>query len=295
MSEEFQFQPPVKVPVGMRIYTNTNGMTVMELHHTADPEKDWAWARRIRALTPQDQLRDWDREMNLADTVHEGRPFFPLYSPALHAAEHEFQFVPGSEYFIGCDFGLQPAVVFAQKTPAGQIQFFQELCFQNATAVLVAPVVRSMMDKLPVPRWEGVGDPSGQARSQVDGRSAFEVFAEHGIHLRPGVNDLGTRRDAVNWALTNHLMDSPLVPRLWIDREKCPTLHEGMSGGYKVRVTTVGQEEVMAEEPLKNWYSHVNEAAQYVIVEEYLRTAAWSYPEHAAVQRLVKRPGRLNY
>lgn len=296
--EQFIFEPTgLKLPEsGLKLYTNTSGMSVMELHHTADPEKDWAWARLIRSKTPKEQLRDWDREMNLMDTHHEGRPFWNMFSPQIHAAEHQFEFVPGSTYMRGYDFGLQPAVAFIQKTPIGQLQVFAELVFQNASAIQVAQVVDTYCKGMPVGRWEDYGDPAGGQRSQTDGRSPFDVFRDHGIYIQGVPFDLSTRRDAVNWLLMNHINDSPIVPRVWFDRVKCPVLYESMLGGYKVRVTTVGQEEMFAEEPLKNFYSHVNEAFQAAAVAEHLAHVSRTLrQDHMTARRVEKRPHRLNY
>jgi hypothetical protein len=294
--DAFEFEPgPLRVPKGLKIYTNTNGMSVMELHHTADPEKDWAWARAIKAKTPKEQLRDWDREMNLIDLAHEGKPFWTSFNPQVHAAEHKFTFVEGSTYMRGYDFGLQPAVAFIQKLPSGQLQVFAELCFRNASAIQAAAVMNAFCREMPVARWEDYGDPAGGQRSQTDGRTPFDVFADYGVYIQPVPFDLNTRRDAVNWLLMENVSDAPLVPRLWIDRMKCPILYESMMGGYKVRVTTVGNEELHQEEPLKNFYSHINEAFQAVAVAEYMaRMSEKTYydPKKRSIPRVKNR---LNY
>lgn len=286
----------IHLPDGMKIYTNTAGMSVIEIHHTADPQKDWAWARAIRAKANQEDRANWDREMNLIDSRHEGRPYWKHFREDVHAVPYDFRFVMGSRYLRGYDFGLQPAIVWCQVIPCGQWQFFMERCYENASAIETAPDVVALSERVPALAWTDVGDPAGIQKSDADGRSPFTVYKDYGIDIEPGVNDPATRRDAVNWALTDFISDNPPIPRVWIDRNRCPNLFDGMMGGYKVRVGRIGLEERVFEDPIKNWYSHVNDAFQQIAVRLYLEHMGRLYtPGSLPAPSAEKRQGRLNY
>src|SRR5512142_974953 len=83
------------------------GVRYLNLHYSADPEKDAEWARKARATFAGD--REWQIEMEMQELNLEGKPVHPAYDPAIHAPEalrrQRIPLLPGSTYIAGHDCG----------------------------------------------------------------------------------------------------------------------------------------------------------------------------------------------
>ena len=106
------------------------------------------------------------------------------------------------------------------------------------------------------------GDPAGDFRSQTDERTPFQIMRQCGLKAKPAPsNDVALRIEAVDSALSR-LLDGK--PGFLLDR-KCVNLKKGFNGGYHYRrLQTSGDR--YDEKPLKNRYSHVHDALQYLMM-----------------------------
>jgi hypothetical protein len=106
------------------------------------------------------------------------------------------------------------------------------------------------------------GDPAGDFRSQTDERTPFQIMRTYGLKSRPApTNDVALRIEAVDTALSR-LLDGK--PGFLLDT-KCINLKKGFNGGYHYRrIQTSGDR--YDEKPLKNRYSHVHDALQYLLM-----------------------------
>lgn len=195
--------------------------------------------------------------------VIEGKPVFPEYRESVHCKE--FSLLPGVPISVGIDFGLTPAAVFGQRTAFGAWRFHSELVSQDMGARRFGEILRTMMQS----RYRDyvfdaiTGDPAGDARSQSDETTAFEVLRAAGVEARPApTNDFTKRREAVAFYLSKILDGTPGL----LIHPQCHVLRKAMAGGYCYRRAQVTGEERFRDVPDKNQFSHVADAAQYLLL-----------------------------
>lgn len=200
--------------------------------------------------------------------VVDGRPVYPQFKDRVHVrpCTHD----PDLDTIVGLDFGLTPAAVFLQRDQHGQFRAIEEIVTEEFSAIEFADVLgehlRTTYRHDLVEVW---GDPSGDQRSQIDKRTAFQILKAAGIDARPAVtggknpNDVSLRVESVVRNLLRMTVTGE--PGLIID-PSCRYLRRAMTGGYKFRLMQISGEERFTEHPEKNIYSHVAEALQYAMV-----------------------------
>lgn len=197
--------------------------------------------------------------------VVDGSPVWPMFRSEVHVAREPLRPVPGHDVVVGLDFGRQPAAVFMQAVN-NRVLVQYELIGLNEGAVTFAPKVKRFLEThYPAdgPRGEYkfrlVGDPKGQDKTQTDDRTAYQVFAAHGMPVTPAPvkqNMIATRVDAVA-AVLNEMYDAK--PRFVLS-PLCRTLKIGMAGRYHLV-----REEDGVLRPNKDRYSNPCDALQYGI------------------------------
>ncbi len=186
--------------------------------------------------------------------VKEGKPVINEYVDALHCAPEPLSAVPGLPIWVGIDFGLTPAAVFAQRLPLGRWQWIDELVTEDMGAVRFAELLKAkMLGDYSGFTFDIWGDPSGDTRSQVDEVTPFLVLEAKGIPAKPApTNDAMLRREAIAVPLSR-IIDGK--PGLMIS-PKCVVTRKGLAGGYHYRRVQVSGEERYQDKPFKNKYSH---------------------------------------
>jgi hypothetical protein len=196
--------------------------------------------------------------------VQDGLPVYPEFSDARHASCAELEPVDGLPLYVGLDFGLTPAAVIGQRLASGRWLFLDELVSSDMGMVrfagLLGELLQSRYGHLQAEIW---GDPAGMARAQTDERTPFDILRASGLCARPAPsNDPLLRREAVAAALSRDIDGLPgltLSPR-------CVTLRKGMAGAWHYRRLQVTGEARFVDTPDKNRFSHVCEAAQYLLL-----------------------------
>lgn len=196
--------------------------------------------------------------------AQDGLPVYPEFDEAKHVSPRELDPAPGLPLFVGLDFGLTPAAALAQRLPDGRWQFLDELVSQDMGMLRFAALLHERLSSryghLP---WELWGDPAGMARAQTDERTPYDILRASGLPARPTTtNDPLLRREAMAAALARDIDGQPgllLSPR-------CRTLIKGMAGAWRYRRLLVSGEARYTDAPEKNRFSHVCEAAQYLLV-----------------------------
>lgn len=199
--------------------------------------------------------------------ISDGKPVYPEYKDELHTAKADLPWKKGLLLWLGMDFGLTPAIVIAQRIPSTmQWQIIDEVVSKNMGAVRFAKhAVQYLNTTYPGAKYRGYGDPAGDIRAQTDERTPFEVVQAAGLPIDAApTNDPTRRREAVAGALsTLTLTGSPAL----IVSPKAKTFRKGMGGGYHyARKQISGSTDMFRDEPVKNEYSHVCEAGQYLMV-----------------------------
>lgn len=287
-NEELLDLPDLKPPPGMCMYMPSRDTLTTEIHISAAPGVTEEQYLEARASLPTDEARRiYDREVGMNDAIFDGVPVFPEYDVLRHTIltgriqTNERGFVknltPGSYNIIGYDCGLTPAAIFLQVIPEiYQVHAVWEMQAFRANATTFAPLVGNQLRLMP----EFINpthacDPAGFSQDQSTGLSVADVFwSQQHIRMIKGVQAPEIRRNAVSWLLTD--MIDERTPRFVIDKNRCPILCEGFEGAYRLREMLVGSgmagESIYASEPVKNQWSHLQDALQYaaVLIYQYI-------------------------
>lgn len=201
--------------------------------------------------------------LNKLGSIEEGKPVYPNFKEEIHNSKEDLQLSPHQPIYIGVDFGLTPAAVFGQRLVTGRWHIINELVCFDMGVIRFSELLRLEIAKY----YKGYevhiyGDPAGDFRSQTDERTPFQIMRQQGLNALPAPsNDVALRIEAVDAALSR-LLDGK--PGFLLDR-KCVNLKKGFNGGYHYRRLQVSGDRY-DEKPLKNRYSHVHDALQYLMM-----------------------------
>lgn len=189
--------------------------------------------------------------------VIDGKPVYQEYKDSIHCAE--VNPVPKEVIYRGWDFGLTPSCVFTQFVN-GKWIVFDEIISESMGADRFSDEVLVYSNvNYPNFKFKDIGDPAGSQRSQTDEKTCFQILYSKGIDIEPGEQTLSARIESVKKALSTLVDGKPCLQM----SPKCKQLRKGFQGGYMFkRVRT--SEERYKDEPLKNNYSHIHDALQYV-------------------------------
>ena len=279
---------------GVDTWVSAQGYFVYRLHYTADDGKNnpewtmWPGEDPTNPLAGRARqgydARQWNQEMEIDFSVHDGEPFYPEYSDTYH--RKSLLALPDQPIILGFDFGLTPATVICQISPTGHLLVLDELVSTDAGIVqhgedLIAflndkykwwrpkkrKAPRSPSDFLAIdgevlssgPPITSYVDPAGVVRAQTDMRSPVDIMREMGLNPMPSIQDPVLRSESVRRGLREfHPYKDTMLPRMLID-PNCKILLESLRGGAKVGKTKFHKE--------KNEFSHITEALEYVTVQ----------------------------
>jgi hypothetical protein len=194
--------------------------------------------------------------------VVDGEPVWGSFNQDTHIAAAPLLPVEGHEVIIGMDFGRRPCALFMQHIN-NRIFIQYEVRGYGMGAATFAPIFkRFLAEKYPGFEYRIYGDPKGQDKGQGDERTAYEIFATHGITVLPAPglanNNIQTRLAAVESAL-NEMHNG--LPRVNVSPSGCPTFKAAMCGRYHVRKGANGD-----PDPVKDKFSDVADCAQYAFL-----------------------------
>jgi hypothetical protein len=196
--------------------------------------------------------------------VDDGMPVYPEFDEARHVAPRDLEPTPGLTLYVGLDFGLTPAAAMGQRLADGRWRILDELVTRDMGikrfAALLAERLALRFPGLETEIW---GDPAGVQRAQTDERTPYDILRAAGLHARPtNTNDPVLRREAAAAALARDIDGQPGL----VLSPCCKTLARGMAGAWRYRRLFVSGEDRFADAPEKSRFSHVCEAAQYMLL-----------------------------
>lgn len=162
---------------------------------------------------------------------------------------------------IGQDFGRDPCSVICQFDPMGRLWVLEEVLAEDMGLEL--HVNSNLRPILMGERYLGksffvVGDPSGVAKNTLYEETSFDAMKRMGFNAFPApTNDIDPRIRAVEAFLLGQRDGGP---QIIIDKDRCPKIVRGLSGGYRYAKTRAGVRKAL---PDKNEYSHIVDALQY--------------------------------
>jgi len=196
--------------------------------------------------------------------VRDGKPVYPEYVDSIHCLSDVYKPDPALPVRLGVDFGRTPAAAFLQYIPAmGRYIGFDEFLSEDMSAAIFAPELKKYIDRMyPGFTFEiGGGDPSGVAKGQATEDTPFKIMRKYGINVQPvHSNNPLLRRSAIINLLKDLRMDGK--PGFLIS-PKAKAWRKGLAGGFNYKRVQVAGDERYHDEPDKNRYSHICEAAEY--------------------------------
>jgi len=151
--------------------------------------------------------------------------------------------------------GNTPAVTFSQMHPSGQWRILDEFVGTNiAVDRFSDDLITYCNQHYPDFIFQDFGDPAGDARSQVDEKTCFQILRSKGIMIEPGTQEPGIRIEAVRKPMGRK--DG------FVMHPRCKVLRKGFKGGYFYR-KMMNKAGTISEKPEKNDYSHPHDALQY--------------------------------
>lgn len=202
--------------------------------------------------------------LNNYGQVRSGKVVYPDYVDKEHCATTYLKPLHGVELVIGVDQGLTPAAVFGQLSPTGQLLVLDEIVTEETSLrEFCEDKLKPMLQGKYKKWWDNytiVIDPAALQRSQNDMKAGVEMFREAGLKYKVARTNIpAIRREAVTYFLRKK--NGMLIS------QSCPMLRKGFISEYKYEEIRNGHTGMYREKPLKNIYSHVHDALQYLGVE----------------------------
>jgi len=193
-----------------------------------------------------------------------GMPVYEkTFSHEFHVAEEPLLYVRDKGYpiVVGMDFGRTPAAVFGQRDVTGRVLILSELYKENIglEKFLQDHVKPHLLEKYPGMPVRVIGDPAGWAKTQINELCCADILQQNRLPAeRAPTNDPTMRIEGVERLLVRQVSGKAY---LLID-STCKMVIRGFNGGYKYKRKKDGTYE---PKPLKDEYSHIADAVQYLI------------------------------
>lgn len=262
---------PTTDPKGIRTWTTPDGISVIRVHYSADPERDpdseagaaWLAKKMASGMYPGGiKGKAWQKEQEIDFSMFGGKAVYPQFAFDLHVAKTKLFPIKGRPILRGWDFGLTPAASFSQITAEPYWNIFPCLHTAGREGVGINAFAQEAVEysnlMYPDCSFLDYADPSGGERSQNDAKTAFAWLGSFGITPIKGVVSSRTRDQIIQLLLERMVMGRPFV-------QICPTatfMIDGFKGGFQYH--QIGQSEYYTSDHEKNEYSHPHEALQYV-------------------------------
>uniref|UniRef100_A0A6M3IHB3 Putative terminase n=1 Tax=viral metagenome TaxID=1070528 RepID=A0A6M3IHB3_9ZZZZ len=216
--------------------------------------------------------KDWiDRYIKGKPGIRlKGKAVYNNFSRQIHEAKANLIW-GGDTLYRGWDnTGLHPACVIVQMPVPGQIQVLKEFWTERENIVTFAKRIVANCNKLFINAvYVDFADPAGwNQHSQKDGSltsNSLLMEEECGIILEKSEQNFSARVNVVDNLM--RMLVQGGEPALLVDPDCIGTINGFMGGYYYPRVASIPGEEVYSELPVKNKYSDVHDALQYVIIK----------------------------
>ncbi len=225
--------------------------------------------------------------------LKDGKPVFGNYNDTLHCSETTLEAVKAYPLLLGFDFGLTPACVVAQYDHKGRFNILKEfydddMGLTNFMKNIVKPYMFS--------KYQGfqimvTGDPAGATRSDTDERTCFQILKANGFPPVPAPsNALMARYNSVDMLLTKLIEGKPAFQ---LSGPDCPILRKGFQGEYKLKKKARFGDDIYADIPFKNEYSHLQDALQYVclLIDSGMKPTRYTLGSESVMRRSVVTSG----
>jgi hypothetical protein len=255
---------------------SSNGFCVIDLEFTADPDKrSEAWLLSSQSGIPKAQ---WQREFGKTWIIYDGKAVYQDYDDDIHTARGDIIVPQKAKLLSGWDGGpndVNLAWVLGIVLPyANAVTIIDEYYVDDGDIYDFVEVVATRLQL----EWAKLGGfsihiadqsvftQSGMGGSKsAPGKAMSDVMRSHGMSPIPGEISFAKRRQSVEQLLIKSYkwINGQIVPRLRI-HERCAFLREGLQGGYCYPKVAGGIGGEYKPTPIKNRFSHVCNALEYL-------------------------------
>lgn len=198
-------------------------------------------------------------------TVMDGKAVHSEYVDRLHYANKDLIYNPQLELGLGWDFGLTPALSIVQLNTMGQLVGLDELYSDDMGLEEFAELAFLHLNQHYsgwANNYRSAHDPAGQNRSQNDVKTCQQILKEKGFNSYPAAdtNAETARRAGLKFFLRRLSGGQPG----YLISARCKRLRKALMGGYQYARVKVSGDERYHDKPLKNIYSHIAEAHEYI-------------------------------
>jgi len=217
-----------------------------------------------------DLMNDYSDQPDWADMYVDGKPgalvvgklVYHNFRRALHVAHGDLTWSKGDLWRGWDNSGNCPACVVIQMPTPNHIQVIREFHTDKMGIVDFTEAVKVSCNMLfPDAKYIDWEDPAGENQySKRDGgftSNAKLMREECGIDVRPSEQNWSARRESVERQLGR-------IDGILID-PSCIRLINGFIAGYSY--PEIGKTGIHGDKPIKNRFSHVHDALQYVLVK----------------------------
>lgn len=199
----------------------------------------------------------------------DGKAWIPEYSDAVMAMgipwDQEMPLVGG----IDCGGGtLNPAAVIGQKGRMGDWRVLFELSMFDIGIDRFADLLAQKMAER-FPGNKGVKfyiDPAGKGRDEIYETSVEQHFTDKGFDVElASTNDVNIRREALAIPMGRMIVVGGRPKPGFLVHKDCKMLRAGLAGKWFLK-RVQGRDDRYHEKPVKNEWSHVCDAAQYMVL-----------------------------
>jgi hypothetical protein len=225
--------------------------------------------------------------------VIDGRSVHPEYKDRLHYADKILKADPTLEIGLGWDFGLTPACAVVQFTPFGQFVVLDEIYSEDDSLEDFAEYkVIPHLDRY-YPFWRNNyvsrHDPAGQGENQINKQTCQGVLKKLGIDSKPAAssNAAVPRRNGLKYHLRRLMRGEPG----FLLSNRCQQIREGLMGQFqypKIKAVNDANDDRYHEKPLKNMYSHICEALEYIGMYYAKNETKKDKPQDASVAQIAR-------
>lgn len=206
---------------------------------------------------------------NMVGISRDGMPVYEDWDDDLHLSKVPLDPVPGIPLDLGFDQGLHPACVITQTMPSGQLRVLREVVPDRigvgGFCLLLVPVLELEFAGLALRFTEC--DPAAFYGADKEGGEqawADTVSLAIGRPLSPApTQEIGLRISAVEQLLINPLRDEARSPAILVD-PRCKKLIHGFRSKYRWQTDKRGQLIAGQKIPVKDHWSNVQDALQYL-------------------------------
>lgn len=261
-------------------------ITVFELAST----ENWDFMTTAYKRTLEAMPSGWRRRYLLGKTgfLPSGSAVYPAYVESFHGRQTAV--IPDRPLIRGWDFGYRRAAcLWAQKTDRGQLLVHREwMALETPESEFIDGVKQRTNEWFGERTVLDYGDPAARNRDP-EGVATLDRLGQFGVRMLYRQTTYAQRIPLINQRLSMLIDGEPAVI---IDPQGCPILTEALLGGYHYPEIDPDRKYTQKHEipDHDQWFSHLSNAFEYVMVNLYLGASA----EVREQRREVRQVRKLN-